>query len=255
MVPKHPIGVALVIVAIVSGYSAFGSARMTEPFDKPVRETVVDLGQSRYLRPSTSSRILLACFYYPTFMVKQLDDPGMKGTLWVTFGPILNGQTPPCRRSHGSTERFIAKGWWGFIGVKGQFLFLEAADGEDGGMPVRILDLKTRRKVFEDSISLTDFGIDFSYAPDGRMSMRYLRVVRGDCSISKGGEICWNRFRQQFGLELASAPTCTGYEGEQPVPVQEEETDSAIAYPVVVELFPRPSIRSVSGQVRCRPAD
>jgi len=255
MVPKHPIGVALIIVTVVLGHSACGSILLAEDFDKPVLKTVVDLGHSLYLRPSSSSRILLNCYYYQGFMVKQLDDPGLKGTRWVTVTPVLNGDAPACRRSHGSTERFMAKGWWGFIGMKGQLLFLESADGEDDGMPVRILDLKTGRKIFEDSISLTHFRIDLARTPDGRMSMRYLRVVRGDCSIPKGGETCWNRFRQQFGLVLASVPTCTGYDGEQPVPVEEEETVSAISYPVVVELSPRPSIKAVPGPGTCRPAE
>jgi len=139
--------------------------------------------------------------------------------------------------------------------VKDQLLFLEAADGENDGMPIRILDLKTGRKIFEDSISLTDFRFDFAYTSGSKMSMRYLRVVRGDCSIPKGGEICWNRFRQQFGLVLASAPTCSGYEGEQPIPVEEAQTESAIAYRVAVELFPRPSIKAVPGPVKCRPGE
>ena len=131
---------------------------------------------------------------------------------------------------------------------------LEAADGEDGGMPVRFLNLKTGGEVFEDSIFLK-LGIDFSKTQNGRMSMRYLRVVRGDCSIPKDGETCWNRFRQQFGLIPSPVPTCTGYEGEQPGPTGEQQAPSAITYPVVVELFPRPSIKAVDGPITCRPAD
>jgi hypothetical protein len=212
-----------VISLVCSAQLPSGSVVRAESFDKPLRDTVVDLGLSRYLRPSAHSHISLYCLYYSTFMVKQLDDPGMKGTRWVTIAPIRNGHAPECQRSHDSTERFLAKEWWSFIGVKDQLLFLEAADGEDGGLPMRFLDLKTGRKIFEDSISLTDSRIEFAYTPDGKMSIRYLRVVHGDCSIPKSGEICWNKFRQQFGLALASAPMCTGYEGEQPIPVEEEQ--------------------------------
>lgn len=254
MVPKHRVGVALVIIAVVLEYLAFASLlRADDSSDEPLKKTEVDLGQYSYLKPSPRNHILLSCFYYPAVMVKQLHDPGVKGVLWVTITPISNARTPECRRSHGSTERFIARGWWGFIGIKGQILMLEAADGEDGGMAVRFLNLKTGRRVFEDSIALGDFRIDFAQTQDGRMSMRYLRVVRGDCSIPKGRETCWNKFRQQFGLLLASVPTCTGYEGEQPVPAEEEQTPSAITYPVEVELFPRPVIRAVPGPVKCMP--
>jgi hypothetical protein len=76
-------------------------------------------------------------------MAKQLDDPGLKGTRWAMIAHILNGHVPVCRRSHGPTERFFAKEWWSFMGVKGSLLFLEAADGSSGGMPFRILDMKT----------------------------------------------------------------------------------------------------------------
>lgn len=85
--------------------------------------------------------------------------------------------------------------------------------------------------------------------------MRYLRVVRGGCSIPKDGEVCWNRIRQQFGLVPGTLPTCTGREGEQPVSVEDQQTESAVAYPVIVELSPRPSIKAVPGPVMCRPAD
>lgn len=190
MVPKHPIWVAPAIIAVQLGYLAFGSMLRADSFDKPLRRIDVDLGQSPYLRPSTRNHILLSCFYYSAFMVKQLDDPGMKGVRWVTTAPVLNGQTPPCRLSHGPTERFMAKGWWGFIGAERQLLFLEAADGEDDGMAVRVLDLKTKRRIFEDSILLTYFRIEFAYSQDGKVSeMRYLRVVRGDCSLPKGGRL------------------------------------------------------------------
>lgn len=143
MVPKAPLGAALMIVTVVLAYSAFGSMLLAEDFDQPLRKTVVDLGPSVHIMPGSSSPVLLSCYYYQGFMVKELDDPGLKGAPWVTITPIPNGEASPCRRSHGARERFMAKGWWGFIGVKGRLFFLEAADGEDDGMAVRILDLKT----------------------------------------------------------------------------------------------------------------
>jgi hypothetical protein len=61
-------------------------------------------------------------------------------------------------------------------------------------------------------------------------------------------------------LALAAVPNCTGYRheeekewvvGDKSVPPEEIRTPSAIAYLVVVELFPRPSIRAVPGPVKC----
>ncbi|MGA3332840.1 MAG: hypothetical protein ABSC62_01610 [Terracidiphilus sp.] len=261
MVPKNAVSVALLIVVVAFGCSASGVVALAESFDKPVRETVVDLGPSPYLMPRDRSRIQLYCDYYTDLMVKELDDPGQKGTRWVTITPILNEQLPACRLSHGTNERFIAKGWFGFVGVKGSLLFLEAADGEDGGLPFRILDSKTGKVIFEDSAALPYYGgpgFDFARTSEGGISLKYLRVVHGDCSIPKDGLNCWGRFRQQFGLTLATVPTCTGYVGEQPdqpVPLDDLQTPSAIQFPVKVKLFPRPSIQAAPGPVKCRPIE
>ena len=254
--------VALLGVTVVLGSSTPASAALTESFDKPVRKTVVNLGRSPYLMPNNPARIHLSCFYYQDFMVKELNDPGLKGVRWVTVTPVINEDAPACRLAHASTERFMAKEWWGFIGVKGSLLFLEAADGDENqGMPFRILDLKTGRKILEDS-AWWNGHLEFLRTTDETLSLRYLRVVGGDCSIPKGGMSCWSQFRRKYGLPMATAPKCEGYRvegekewavGDKGVPPAEIDTPSAIAYPVVVKLFPRPLIRPVPGPVKCSP--
>src|SRR5208337_706491 len=246
--------VALLGMTVVLGNSTSASVALTESFDKPVRKTVVNLGRSPYLMPNSPSRIQLSCFYYQDFMVKELNDPGLKGVRWVTVTPVINEDAPACRLAHASTERFMAKEWWSFEGVKGSLLFLEAADGgSNGGMPFRILDLETGKKIFEDS-ALWNGHLEFVRTTDETVSLRYLRVVGGDCSIPKDGMSCWSKFRKRYGLAIAAMPKCTGYRhegekewvvGDEGVPPKEINTPSAIAYPVVVELFPRPSIRAV----------
>jgi hypothetical protein len=158
----------------------------------------------------------------------------------------------------------MAKEWWSFEGVKGSLLFLEAADGDDnGGMPFRILDVKTGKKIFEDS-AWWNGHLEFVHTSDGIMALRYLRVVGGDCSIPKDGMGCWSKFRTHYGLALAMVPKCTGYRhegdkewvvGDEGVRPDEITTASTIAYPVAVELFPRPSITAVPGPVKCTPIE
>ncbi|MGB8260558.1 MAG: hypothetical protein WCE75_09410 [Terracidiphilus sp.] len=41
-------------------------------------------------------------------------------------------------------------------------------------MPVRILDRRTGRRIFEDSVALGDFRIDLAYAPDGSLLLNYM---------------------------------------------------------------------------------
>lgn len=254
--------VALLSVTAVFGNSSPASVAPTESFDKPVRTAVVDLGRSRYLMPKSPARILLSCFYYQNFMVKELDNPGLKGTRWVTLTYFGNDDAPACRQAHSSTERFMAKDWWSFAGVKGSLLFLEAADGDDnGGIPFRALDLETGRKIFEDS-QWWNGHLEFTHTTDGALLLKFLRVVGGDCSIPRDGMSCWGKLRRRYGVANARVPSCTGYrhEGEKEwtvgdagEPPEAIDTSSAVAYPVAVELFPRPLIRALPGPVKCTP--
>jgi len=262
MFRETPASTALLVIAIVLGNLASGFVASAESFDQPVRKTVVDLGPSSYLMPKNPSRIQLFCFYYADFMVKELNNPGLKGVRWVTLTPVINGGLPACRPANAFAERFMAKGWWGFEGVKGPLLFLESADGDDnGGMPFRVLDMKTGTKIFEDS-AWWNGHLEFDRASDGSISLRYLRVVGGDCSIPKDGMSCWTKFRKHYDLLPATVPVCAGYRhegdkewvvGDPGVPPEEITTPSAIAYPVAVEIFPQPSIKAISGPVTCTP--
>jgi hypothetical protein len=263
MLRENRICEALFFIALVLGISALSSIASAESFDKPVRKTVVNLGWSPALMPDNRRRIQLTCFYYPTFMVKQMIDPGEKGPQWVTIADIPDGRVPTCRRAHDPAERFIDEGLWFFAGAKRSLVFMVAADGSSGGMPFRILDSKTGKKVFEDSEWWKDH-LKFVTKPDGKVAIKYLRLVEGDCSLPKDGMSCWNKFRQQYGLADDKVPGCTGYRhegekewvvgdaGERPEPIT---TASAIAYPVVLEFFPRPSIRAVPGPVKCSPVE
>lgn len=256
--------VALLVVAAVLGNATSGSAAPAASFDKPVRKTVVDLGRSRTIDLNYTPRIQLSCFYYSSFMVKQLDDQGVKGAQWVAIAPVINGDAPECRLAHSSTEQFMTKDGWYFEGVKGSLLFLEAQEGdENGGMPFRVLDMKTGKKVFEDS-ARGGGPFEFAHTSDGNLSLRYLRRVGGDCSIPKDGMSCWSKFSRHYGLAPAAVPKCAGYRhegekewvaGDEGVPREKIDTPSAIDYPAVVELFPRPSIRAVPGEVKCFPVE
>lgn len=244
--------------------SAVGTIAYAESFDKPVRQVVVNLGRSPYLMRNDPSRIQLFCLYYPAFMVKELNNPGLKGTRWVTVTPIFNDDAPKCQLAHAPTERFLAKEWWSFEGVKGSLLFLEAADGDgNGGNPFRVLDVKTGKKVFEDSVYFYRAShIEFVRTAGKEIKLKYLRVVGGDCSIPKDGSSCWSQFRKHYGVVFEAVPACMGYlkagdkEGAMApdgTVLAPAESTSVVAYPVLVTLLPHPMITPVSGPVKCGP--
>jgi hypothetical protein len=219
--------------------------------------------------PNNPDGIHLTCFYYPGFLVKQMVDPGLKGSMWVTLLPIADGHRPACRSSPDSGEWSLADDGWYFVGAKGTLCFLEASDGEDGAMLTRVVDTTIRKKIFEDSVSFWHLHrlktpMEFSRTVDGALLMRYRRGVEVTCSIVKDGDPCWEKIRKQFGLKSAPVPKCNGYRqpgqrewklGNVGIPPADERTPSAIAYPVEVTFSGDLSAKVVSGPVWCSAAE
>ena len=235
--------VLLLGALIVFGMTISSSPVHAEPFDKPLQKKVVDLGQSPALRQSPDSHIKLTCSYYPKFMIKELNDPGNKGALFIALVPVQLGYSPECIRTHGPGEK-VFKDWDGYFGgVK-----------RDLGIPFTVFNSKTQAKIFRDSVTLPDshgklyHEIDFVQASDTQMTLRYLRVVNGTCSIPKDGNACWSKFKEQTGLKLAPMPKCSDEPGEYA-----GRFPSVIAYPVETSLFPKPSIKAIGNPVRCYP--
>jgi hypothetical protein len=224
-----------------------------EPFDKPLQKKVVDLGPSRALGPSPDSHMKLTCSYYPKFMIKELNDPGNKGALSIALVPVSSGHSAECTKNQSPGEFKDFYGYFG--GVKRDLVFLYDSDSDDGGgIPFTGFDSKTQAKIFRDSATLLNSHsdrnnkIDFVQASDAQMTLRYLRVVTGTCSVPKDGNACWNKFKEQLGLGQAPMPKCSDEPGEYA-----GRFPSVIAYPVETSLFPKPSIKAIGNPVRCYP--
>ena len=130
-------------------YVQADTADVNEGFDKPPKTTVVDFGPSPYYRPTQHVRKKLTCYYYPSFAVKQYDE-GQKGAEWLS---VVRSAHTACTLRHRKDERvYISPEWSGYFwGVKTEFVFFSAADGDDGGVPFGVFDVRTGRKLFEDS--------------------------------------------------------------------------------------------------------
>jgi len=172
---------ALLQFAVMAfGCSLLSQVAQGESFDKPIRKVVVEVGQSKHFSPNDDRDFSLECFYYPAFMVKQLWAKDWKGTVMVTAISSPPDQLPPCRITINDPGESGEDGWV-FIGAKGPLLFWEAPDGLNGGEDFRVVDLRTGKKIFEDTAliwnrrAIQPFG--FASAPDGKMLIRYRRVV------------------------------------------------------------------------------
>jgi hypothetical protein len=246
MVRRKSLAAMLLFVVTALRITICGSAANAESFDKPLQEKVIDLGRSQYLMRSDNSHVKLTCSYYPKFMVKQLDDPGNKGALWIAIVPSRPGHIAGCTRRH-APEDMVFKNWDGYFGgVKRDLVFLYDSDGTNGGIGFAAFDSKTEAKIFSDSVRLGGRfdELDFVYVSDRQITLRYLRVVSGDCSVPKYASACWSKFQEQSGLRLAPIPTCDYHGEDLGVP-------SVIAYPVEVSLFPKPTTKAIGYPVKC----
>jgi len=118
----------------------------------------VDLGPSSYMADPSAPHSVLSCFFFANFMVKEIDNNWVRGTVSTAMIPIDSGAQPTCTQSHEPQELHLegeASTWWGFWGAKGNLLFFMGADGSDGGRGFLIYDFTTRKQVFEDSAEIS----------------------------------------------------------------------------------------------------
>lgn len=252
---RYIVGVRLFGVLLLAAGSLYAQAvraGVNEGFDKPLSQTVLDFGRSPMYMPSRKVRNKLTCFYYTDFTVKEYDQ-GEKGAEWIS---IVLSPSAACTRTHGQDEKIYDWGGY-FWGVTGPFVFLVAADGEDGGTPFAAFDPKTGQKLYEDSFLLDYYQkilpiknvFRVNIGGDQNPRLTYFRVVRAGCDLHAEPADCWNKARTELGITQTEIPVCREY--DKP----EENWGSAVVYPVSVVLTDSPKIKPIDGPVFCWPTD
>ncbi len=233
--------------------------QQTESFDKPIKETVVDMGPSPYYPWINGRHGQLLCYYFQQFMVKQLD-MGQKGAEWISIAPNDPAHLTPCNRKHAG-EKFRRDSQGEYIaGVKGSFVFLEAADCFDRGCPFAVFDAASGKKLFEDQRRLSPKGkiAEIHFAKSGEsLVMRYPRVVAAECSLPQEKSKCWRQILTSSGLTPQPAPKCAEYNGFNQA--TDSGTDdlrdpSVVSFQVEVTI-PGFNVRILPGPVLCWAAD
>ena len=169
------------------------------------------------------------------------------------------GLLPKCVETHAPDERVIEWGGY-FKGVKGKFVFFDAADGIDAGIQFAVYDSITGKKLFEDSaydsrielrkVEQSLFNrMRVATTADGTVILKYLRVTDAGCDLHAKKETCWEEVRRKFDLKNHQPPVCARYKN---LPTAWE---SAIAYPVESSLSERPETKTIAGPIRCWPVD
>jgi len=219
-----------------------------EPFDEPLRKTVVDLGPSQNTSPDRHDK--LSCYYYPRFLVKELNLNEL-GAEWIAIAPVDSVGNSACKKDHGKGEFTIDDQTGYFAGVKKNLVFLNAEDDFNGGYPFGVFDSATGKKLFEDSREAGKGVEELKFSRgNGNLILRYQRIYVADCSIPRDKSACSAKIVSKTGLTSQSMPSCSGYGGNI------DETDpSVVSFPVEVALTSKPGSKLLPGSVKCWAAD
>jgi hypothetical protein len=247
------------ILAIAAALMAVGCAAARAeppaPFDKPLKTLRVAL-QPDALNPQSKPKV--TCTYYATFMVKEVD-LGEVGADQVSLLPISpQAKAPPCVRANAAGERvFPAAAWSGyFLGVRGQYIFLDGSDGWQGGMPFAVFTTNAKKLVDDTRIKWAAIAT----TPTG-LILRYRRIYEAKCSLFSAPDTCWSDIKKDTGV-TGTMPDCrVAYVKEQKrVPKFAKETaddPTVIDYDVVMTIDGnKHSLKPASGKaIGCRPSE
>lgn len=234
---RRSIGALLAIAAVVQFSLQKTGAQVATPpkapFDPPVRKVAVDLGLSEFYRPIDKVHSTLTCYYYPHFVIKELD-LREKGAEWDAIVPIRRDEVPKCEQALEDGEmRLDPRKWSGyFSGVVGNLIFLDDSDGLNGAMAFEVVDAANGQTVFEDEAKRR-YRLRIHRQPNGPPALTYTRGYFADCPLPKDGGACWDKIRRTTGLKQLAPPTCTGQLKDDP------DDPAVIFYPVRVVLGPK----------------
>jgi hypothetical protein len=171
-------------------------------FDKPASVAKIPLAPDP-LNPQ--AKPTLSCFFFKAFAVKQID-LGEVGAQQLSVVPLPPGGAPyKCREANAEGEKVAdAKDWSGYFkGVKGGYVFFDAADGINSGLGFAVFDASSGKKLFDD-VSMDIHAIKLT--PSG-IAIGYRRAYAAGCSLFADAAGCWAKIKQDTGL-TGTAPDC-----------------------------------------------
>jgi len=243
-----------ILVSLLALYTNSFAIEESAIFDQPVTQKIISSSPDSpsFDHPKRT------CSYYPSFMIKEIYI-GEIGDSLISITPITKNSNPPKCDNKNDGEIILsgndeAVGY--FIGAKGKFLFFDAGDSYNGGLPFAIFT-KNGKKLFEDS-RLNEFN---SISLSGNnITMSYRRLYSAKCSLVDRKLDCWNDIKSETGL-TSTIPDCTkSYEELQkrdPKYAADLVKDpSVLEYDVVVQYKNgKLYFNKLNGKINCYPAE
>lgn len=165
-------------------------------FDAPAKIETKKLPKDR-LNPQMKPHI--TCTHYAAFTIKEVD-LGEKGAEKLAIMPA----GAKCARETPGEIRIDMEGY--FKGVIGDYIFFDASDGWDGGVPFAVF-APDGKKLFEDSVERGEFALA---SREGKnLRMRYTRVFHAPCSLYLRTAECDGQVTSLTGLGGEGASPAT----------------------------------------------
>lgn len=233
------------VALIFAALPAFAWQEDAGLFDRPLDTVILELPGDQAGEFPTG--VTLRCFYFPTFMVKEVDfhEKGAESHAVVNY----TGAKPACERQTAGEK--IVQEWWGyFLGVKGQYVFIDEPDGFSGVHGFGVIDAEGA-----DGALLFDDGRGvFGSVSAGRdeLILRYDRRLLLDCSLLSDMD-CWSKLRAATGLTENPKDDCRDAYQDLRYP-SPPDNPAVISYPVELRYAAgKVLIRPLLGKVSCWP--
>ena len=189
---------AVTLLAVVVTSQAVASS-----FDKPANTQVVKLPADPDNPQAKPKR---TCTTYADFMVKEVD-LGETGAFELSIAPV-HGPLPNCEKAIAHEAVIKPDTWSGyFSGAKGEYVFFDAEDGWNNGIPFAVFDAKTSRKLFSDTRKGDTYGA--VELVNGGLVLRYRRVWLAPCSLMVNTQACWKKIVASTLLADSTRPDCS----------------------------------------------
>ena len=228
--------------------------RAPTPFDAPI---TIDTDPLPADKANPDAHPQVNCYRFQGFMIKEVD-LGEKGAEKLAVSP----QNAACKREAAKDEKVLKDDMAGyFLGAKGNFVFFQAADGWNGGMPFVVYDVNTMKRLFDDNFEGEDFNTVETQGET--LTLTFRRAYTADCSLYLDGGNCATRIKQMTGLggKTAKIPECgPAYDAEKkrtPDYAKEiEQLPSVISYEAMLKFDGKTAMVSpLEGGTSCRVPD
>lgn len=217
--------------------------------DKPKKAQTGKLGKSE---TAPGGVVKVKCFDAGAVMVVEVNDPGLMGAADAWLQKKKGSAPPPCDGNGDAADVTRLDGVIGYgyvLGTKGDFLFVESADGFGDRMGLRVLSLSTGALVLDVERSVDH---PATLKADGdALWLRYHEAVVATCDpVGEQAERCWHEVRDAAKVPTdldVKPPPCGKYEKQ----LLAVPGSSQVALPVEVDLKAPKTKRFRAGQATC----